>query len=163
MDLRKVCTDVRGALCFCRRTGPARQSAMGVAEMQAHGTACLYGLDSLPPDRGASQWMIPSSDGVQGSRAASQANRANSLSISHPNAQIPHEKAEHTDGRVVSNRTVPSQPRGMRASWKTDKQRLEPARCCDCTLQLLFPQGSQPLPFPFRNARVEVGRTVMEG
>lgn len=163
MDLRKVCTDVRGAPYSCRKAGPARQSAMGVVEVQVHGTACLLGFDSLLPDRGASQWMILSSYRAHDSETTWQASWANSLSVSHPNAQTPGENAEHMDGTVVSHRAVPSQPCGMRASWKTDRQCREPARCCDCTLQFLFPHGSRPLPFLFRNARVEVGRTVMEG
>jgi hypothetical protein len=51
----------------------------------------------------------------------------------------------------------------LRASWRRDFQRLEPARCCTCDLRFSFPLSSQHLPFPSRNARVEVGRTVMEG
>lgn len=163
MDLPKVCKDVRGAPRSCPRTGPARQSAMGVAEVEAHGTACLYDFGSLLPDRGASQWMIPFSIRVQGSETASQASRATSFPHSRPDAQAPGEKAEHMDVMVVSNRIVPSHQCGMRASWRTDKQRPEPEPCRDCALQFPFPQGSRHLPFPFGNARVKVGRTVMEG
>jgi len=148
MDLLKVCTDARGASGACRRTGPACQSAMGVAEVKAHGPACLSGFDSMLSGRGTSQWMIPSSNGVRGSQAVSQ---------------TPVQKADHRDVVVVSNRILPSRHCGVRAPWRKNMQRLEPARCCDCTLQFLFPQGSRHLPFPFTNARVEVGRTVMEG
>jgi len=148
MDSPKVCMDVRGAPRACRKTGPARQSAMGVAEVKAHDTARLYGFDSSLSDRGTSQWMIPSSRGVQGSQAV---------------PQIPHEQTQYMDVVVVSNRKLPSHHCGVRAPRRKNTQRLEPARCCDCTLQFLFPQGSRHLPFPFSNARVEVGRTVMEG
>ena len=134
MDSRKVCKDVRGAPRSCRRTGPARQSAMGVAGVQAHGTACLYGSDSLLPGRGTSQWMIPSSHGMRASQAASQASQARSFPLSHPNAQTPGEKAQHMDGMVVLNRTGPSHVRhastmedGQAASRTSTLLRLYPA------------------------------------
>lgn len=64
--------------------------------------------------------------------------------------------------RAAGLRNVP--PHGFwRASWRRDIQCLEPARCCNCDLRFAFPLSSQHLPFPSRNARVEVGRTVMEG
>lgn len=147
MNLLKVCMDVRGAPEACRRTGPARQSAMGVAEVNTHGTACLSGFDSSLSARGLSQWMIPSSDAVRGPQAATQ---------------TPVKTTLYMDV-VVSSRILPSHHCGVRAPRRKNTQRLEPARCCDCTLQFLFPQGSRHLPFPFSNARVEVGPTVMEG
>jgi hypothetical protein len=134
MDLRKVCKDVRGAPRSCRRTGPARQSAMGVADVQAHGTACLHGFDSLLPARGASQWMIPFSNRVQASQAVSQADQANSSPLSHLNGQTPGAEAEHMDDRVVLNRTGPSHVRhastmedGQAASQASTLLRLYPA------------------------------------
>ena len=146
MDWLKVCKDVRGAPSACRRTGPACQSAMGVAEVKAHGTACLSGFDSSLSTRGLNQWTILSSNDVRVSQAL---------------AQTPA-KTLYMDV-VVSNRILPSLGSGVRAPWRKNTQRLEPARCRDCTLQFLFPQGSRHLPFPFSNARVEVGPTVMEG
>jgi hypothetical protein len=80
-----------------------------------------------------------------------------------PVPQTPSEKTECTDDKVVSNRAPAVRLRNGRALWRKDKQRREPARCGDCDLRFLFPQSSQHLPFPFRNARVEVGPTVMEG
>lgn len=82
----------------------------------------------------------------------------------HPKAQTPRATAQNMDVVVVSHRILPSQHCGERAPWRRKKmQRLEPDRCDDFALQFLFPQGSRHLPFPFSNARVEVGRTVMEG
>ena len=77
----------------------------------------------------------------------------------------------HSDGRDRGSRWA-SRTAGsgnappfecLRASRRSDIQCLEPARCCDCDLRFSFPPSSQHLPFPSRNARVEVGRTVMEG
>lgn len=82
----------------------------------------------------------------------------------HPKAQTPRATAQNMDVVVVSHRILPSQHCGERAPWRRkNEQRLEPDRCHDFALQFLFPQGSRHLPFPFSNARVEVGRTVMEG
>ena len=194
MDLLRVCKDVRGAPA-CRKTRPARQSAMGVAAVRAHDTACLHGFYSVLPDRGTSQWMIPSSPGMQTLQAAGQAARAGSVRLSRPDSAgcagsvvmqwkvssplrysssgpgatrcpdvlTPRAKAHNKDVMVVSNRILPSNHCGVRAPRRKNKQRLEPTRCGDFALQFLFPQGSRHLPFPFSNARVEVGRTVMEG
>jgi hypothetical protein len=197
MDLLRVCKEVRGASGACRRTGPARQSAMGVAAVNAHDTACLHGFHSVWPDRGKSQWMIRSSHGVQAPDASGRDDRAGSVRFSHPDsayragsivaqrgkpsqsrhdssiygapgrpeAWTPRANAQNMDVVVVSNRILPSQHCGVRAPRRKSTQRLEPARCGDFALQFLFlfPQGSRHLPFPFSNARVEVGRTVMEG
>jgi hypothetical protein len=196
MDLLRVCKDVCGVPRACRRTGPARQSAMGVGAVNARDTACLHGFRSVLPGRGTSQWTIPSSHTVQTLQAAWQVDRAETVRLSrpdsahcaesaltqrralpplrygafnpgvtgHPQAQTPRAIAQNMDVVVVSHRILPSQHCGERAPWRRkNKQRLEPARCGDFALQFLFPQGSRHLPFPFSNARVEVGRTVMEG
>jgi hypothetical protein len=196
MDLLRVCKDVRGASRTCRKTGAARQSAMGVAAVKARETACLHGFCSVLPGRGTSQWRIPSSHAVQRSQAVWPAARTLTARLSrpdsadtaasapatrkeflplrvgafnpgvtwHPKAQTPRATAQNMDVVVVSHRILPSQHCGERAPWRRKKkQRLEPDRCDDFALQFLFPQGSRHLPFPFSNARIEVGRTVMEG
>jgi len=163
MDLLRVCKEVRGVPGASRQTGPDRQSAMGVAAVGVYGTACLTGFDSLRPGRDLSQWMIRFPNRMQASQAAAQAAEAQPFRLSHPDTRTPGKQAKHMDVMVVSNRMLPSHHCGVRAPRGKNKQRLEPARCCDCTLQFLFPQGSRSLPFPFSNARVEVGRTVMEG
>lgn len=163
MDLLRVCKEVRGVPVAGRQTGPECQSAMGVAAAGPCGTACLNGFDSLCPERDLSQWMIRFPTGMRASQAAAQAAEAQSSHLSHLNTQTPDKQARHRDVMVVSNRMLPSHHCGVRAPRGKNKQRLEPARCGDCTLQFLFPQGSRFLPFPFSNARVEVGRTVMEG
>jgi hypothetical protein len=198
MDLLRVCKDVRGVPRSCRRTGPARQSAMGVAAVNARDTACLHGFHSVWFAQDPSQRMIPSSHAVRMSQAAWQTARAETARLSrldsahgagfaltrrkgfppvrhrafhpgvtwHPQAQTPRANAQNMDVMVVSSRKLPSQDCGVRAPRRRmNTQRLEPDRCTDYALQFLFlfPQGSRHLPFPFSNARVEVGRTVMEG
>jgi hypothetical protein len=196
MDLLRVCKDVRGLPRACRKTGAARQSAMGVAAVNGRDTTCLHGFHSVLPGRGTSPWMIPSSHAGQSSQAVWQVPRAETVRLSHlgsadeagsaltqrkampalrygalnpgvtwhPQAQTPRATAQNMDVVVVSHRILPSQHCGERAPWRRkNEQRLEPDRCHDFALQFLFPQGSRHLPFPFSNARVEVGRTVMEG
>jgi hypothetical protein len=196
MDVLRVCKNVRGAPGTCRRTGPARQSAMGVAAGNTRDPACLHGFYSVSPDRDTSQWMILSSLGMQGSQTEGQVTRPGSVRPScpdsaawagsivtqwrdssplrhgnsssgatrRPKAQTPCATAQNKDVVVVSSRILPSQHCGVRAPRRRkNKQRLELTRCNDFALQFLFPQGSRHLPFPFSYARVEVGRTVMEG
>ena len=196
MDLLRVCKDVRGVPHACRRTGAARQSAMGVAAVKARDKACLHDVRSVVPGRGTSQWRIPSSHAVRSPQLVQPVARTQTVRLSHtdsadeagtarrahkalrrvrsgafnpgvtwhPQAQTPRATAQNMDVVVVSHRILPSQHCGERAPRRRmNQQRLEPDRCDDFALQFLFPQGSRHLPFPFSNARVEVGRTVMEG
>lgn len=77
--------------------------------------------------------------------------------------QTPSENTDNTEERVVSSRTAPARHQGVRARWRNSKRRDDLARCGGGHLGWLFPQSGQHLPFPLRNARVEVGRLVMEG
>ena len=77
--------------------------------------------------------------------------------------KTPNENAHDRNDEVVSIRPAPVRYQGGRAPWRTDRQHGHVVRCYDGHLRLLFPQSGQHLPFPLRNARVEVGRLVMEG
>lgn len=190
MDLLRACKEVRGMPSDSRKASPARPSAMGAAPAEPNAAASLSGTGSNPPRvRPASAMhvsqtmpkVIPSRscrhsrpDSVECTESRKPVTRREgSLSlrcgcsgdglVARPGMQTPGKQAQHTDVTVVFNRTLPFHRCGKRAPWRTGKQRLEPARCCDCSLQFLFLHGSRHLPFPFRNARVEVGPAVMEG
>lgn len=77
--------------------------------------------------------------------------------------RTPNENAHNRNDEVVSIRPAPVRHQGQPAPWRTDRQRGHVVRCYDGHLRLLLPQRGQHLPFPLRNARVEVGRLVMEG
>ena len=96
-------------------------------------------------------------------RQESRCGRSRPGASSSPQVQTPSENTESTDGKVVSSRGLPARLHDVRALWRRSGRRSKPARCCGCDVPLLFPQSSQHLPFAFLNARVEVGRTVMEG
>lgn len=151
LDLRRMRKGVRGVSCLDLETAPAFLCVLGGRAAQTRDAARQHGFSSSVPNEGPVQPSITPSEKVR------------TFDVPPQMPQTPGEKTESTEDRVVSDRTLAVRLRNVRALWRKDRQRLEPARCCDCDLRFLFPQNSQHLPFPFRNARVEVGRTVMEG
>jgi len=163
MDLLKVCKEVRGAPRGRRKVATDRLSAMGGTAVRTRNTACLDHFLSLLPDGRSDRSWIQFPDSVRGPQAPTMTPQAQSRPIPSLDLQTSDAKAKLKDDKVVSNRTLPFHRCGVRAPGRKTKQRLEPARCGDCNLRFLFPQGSRHLPFPFLNARVEVGPTVKEG
>jgi hypothetical protein len=142
---------------------------MGVIAVEAHELACLYGFSNLSSAGESARLPIPWSDGTRTLTAAHDIAQARPCrrrcpeAVAPPDVQNPGGKTVCTDDTVVRNRILPVHNCGARAPWRKSKQRLTSARCGDCHLRFLFPQGSRHLPFPFSDARVEMGRTVMEG
>jgi hypothetical protein len=163
MDWPKVCREVRGAPRGHRKVATDRLPAMGGAAVDTRNIACLDPFLSRLPDGRSNRSLIQLSDSLRGPHGPSTAARAPLRPIPGPDLQPSNENAELKDDEVVSNRTLPFHRCGVRAPGRKTKQRLEPARCGGCDLRFLFPQGSRHLPFPFFNARVEVGPTVKEG
>jgi len=169
MELPRVCTDVRGAPRDHGRIAAACLPAMGVIAVEAHNTACLRGFSNVSSD-GDSAYLpalrpggSPVLNAAHSFGQARPCRHRRSEAVAPPEVQSPGGKTVRMEDTVVTNRTYPVHNVGARAPWRKNRQRLTSARCCDCNLRFLFPQGSRHLPFPFSNARVEVGRTVMEG
>jgi hypothetical protein len=163
MDLLKVRREVRGAPRGRRKVATDRLPARGGAAVDTRNIACLDHFLGRLPDGRSDQSLIQLSDSVRGPHRPSTTARAPSRPVPGPDLQTSNGNTELKDDEVVSNRTLPFHRCGVRAPGRKTKQRLEPARCGDCDLRFLFPQGSRHLPFPFLNARVEVGPTVKEG
>lgn len=169
MDLPRVRRDVRGAPRDYRTIATAYPPvAMGVIAVEAHELACLYGFSNLSSAGESARLPVSRPDGprslnaVQGIAQTTSCRRCPEA-VAPPDVQNPGGKTVCTDDTVVRNRILPVHNCGARAPWRKSKQRLTSARCGDCHLRFLFPQGSRHLPFPSSDARVEMGRTVMEG
>jgi hypothetical protein len=163
MDLLKVCREVRGAPRGRWKGATDRLPALGGAAMDTRNIAGFNPFFSLLPDGRSNRSVTELSDSVRGPQASSKASPAQSRPMPARGMHVPNANATLKDDEVVSNRTLPFHRCGVRAPGRKTKQRLEPARCGDCDLRFLFPQGSRHLPFPLLNARVEVGPTVKEG
>jgi hypothetical protein len=163
MDLLKVCKEVRRAPHGRRKVEADRVPAMGGAAVNTRIIACLnQSLSWMPGGRSNQSWN-PLRDSLRGPQAPSTTAPTQGRLIPGHDMQSPDANATLKDDEVVSDRTLPFHRCGVRAPGRKTEQRLEPARCGDCDLRFLFPQGSRHLPFPFLNARVEVGPTVKEG
>jgi len=169
MDLPRVRRDVRGAP---RDDGTPATAypplAMGVIAVEAHELARLFRLSYLSSARESARLPVSRSDDTRTLSAMRDTTRTMPCrccpeAFTPPEVQNPGGKTVCREDTVVRNRTHPVHNCGARAPWRKSKQRLTSARCTDCRLRLLFPRGSRYLPVPFSNARVEVGRTVMEG
>jgi hypothetical protein len=174
MDLLKVYREVRGMPGVQEKPSPDYPPAMGGVARELRTAAKLGG--SSPPISQTDLCQSSCPDSADGAGSLANMMQWNGLSLcrarrrspgvgmmSRPDRQALNGEADRTDGKVVLTRMRPVHRLGVRAPWRKSKRRLVPARRGDCTLRFFFPQGSRHLPFPFRNARVEVGRTVMEG
>jgi len=169
MDLPRVRRDVRGMPRDYRTIATACPPlAMGVFAVEAHELACLHGLSNssragesarLPVSRPGATCSLNT---VQCTVQTSSRRRGPEAAMA-PDVQNPGGKTVRMEDTVVTNRRRPIHNRGARAPRSKSKQRLLSARCGDCHLHLPFPQGSRPLPAPSSDARVEMGRIVMEG
>ena len=163
MDLLKVRREVGGAPHACRKAATDRRTAMEDSAMGARHIAGRNAPLSRLPNGRSNRFLTQVSDSLRGAQALSTTARTPTRSFAGPGTPTPKAQAKLKDDKVVSNRTLPFHRCGVRAPGRKTEQRLEPARCGDCDLLFLFPQDSRHLPFPFLNARVEVGPTVMEG
>jgi len=82
--------------------------------------------------------------------------------VTWPDRQIPDGDIENREEQVAASRMVPVQRLRVRARWRSER-RVHWRRCDDGHSRFLLPLKGQHLPFLSRNARVEVGRPVMEG
>ncbi len=138
MDSRKVCKDARGAPCSCRKTGSARQSAIGggrssstqyVQPVRSRVFVTRSGYESTDDS-------IPR--GVPRSQRASQADQAGFSLLSHLNAQTPGKRAEYIDGMVVFNRA------GLSHARCASTMEAGQAASRACTLLRLHPAAAKP-------------------
>lgn len=88
MDLLRVCKDVRGTSGVCLGTGPAGQSAMGVAAVNSRNTTCLHGFRSGELAGDSSQRMIPSSQVARRRQAARQIAPAGTVRLSRSDSAV---------------------------------------------------------------------------
>jgi len=169
MDLPRVRRDVRGApRDYGTRATAYPPLAMGAIAVDAHELACLYRFSNLSSAGESACPPVSRSDGTRTLSAVrgivqTRPCHRRPEAFAPPEVQNPGGKTVCREDTVVKNRIRPVHNCGARAPWRKSKQRLTSARCADCRLRFLFPQGSRYLPVPFSNARVEVGRTVMEG
>jgi len=169
MDLPRVRRDVRGAPRDYGTPATAYPPlAMGVIAVEAHELACLYDFSTLSCAGKPAHLPVSRSDGTRTLNAAQDIVQTKPCcrcpeAFAPPDVQNPGGKTVCMEVTVVTNRMRPVHNCGARAPWRKSKQRLLSARCGDCHLRFLFPQGSRHLPIPFSAARVEMGRTVMEG